>query len=321
MKKEIKRVCIVNNLYCLLIYLLLTDVENDKDSFYFFADDIPDQVLKNFPNSVRFKTPISRIKQILFLIKLRFLRHTKYTFLKTASIYGQDNLLITSPLVGSSKLSVLEDGLASYVVALHNRKLSFLKSIIGGPFMRQYCSGLSPYVERIFLTGLSPVPEVLKPKVEIISLNYLWDNSSVNKKNIIESKFNLNSVIINKFREIDSILLTQPLSEDNAFSEEEKIQLFRNIIGDKFIAIKPHPRERTDYKNHFVNTVVLEPYLPIELLSLIGIRFSQVYTVFSTAALALPGNPTIHFLGTGIHPALVKKWGDIKYVDGRIIKQ
>ena len=67
------------------------------------------------------------------------------------------------------------------------------------------------------------------------------------------------------------LLITQPHSEDDIMSEESKIKLYKKIYNefgdDKFLIIKPHPRERTDYRIYFDNAVVLDPVFPLEVLN------------------------------------------------------
>ena len=127
--------------------------------------------------------------------------------------------------------------------------------------------------------------------------------------------------IINTFKQSKSVLFTQPLSEDGAIDEETKISIYKDVINsDKSISIKPHPREKTDYKKLFPGNTILEHNIPIELLTLLGVKFEKSYTIFSTAVLSFPYSTEIHFLGTCVHPKLVEKFGDIRYENGHIIR-
>ena len=314
--RKINKVCIANNLYCLLIFLLLADEKVKSNSFFFFSDSIPETIVKNFENCIKISKPRSRFGQFFLVLRLRLLIRIKYPFLKTAEIYGQDNLLISSPIIGNRKLHLIEDGVATYTRLPRKRKYGWIKRIIGGQLMGQETQGYSNVVDKIYLTGLAPIPERLSGKVEMINLRNLWDKSSIQKQTTIYEIFNLSNCIINDFKKIKSVLLTQPLSEDNVIKEEEKIELYGKIIKGKSIAIKPHPREKTNYANYFPNIEVLPSALPIELLSLAGVEFLDIYTIFSTAAFAFPNNPHLHFLGTNIHPAILERFGDVRLVDG-----
>ena len=299
--------------------MLINRNNREEETFYFFDDDIPLEISNNFANHYHLYTPNSNIGKIFFVLKLRILRRLLFPFLYKSEIYGQDNLLITSPLIGKKKMFGLEDGLLNYTYKPILIKYAKIRKILGGALLAQNPYGYSDCVSKLYLTGISDIPEQIKSKVVLVELERMWNDCDVNQKTTILAKFNLTDSIIKEFQNIDSILLTQPLSEDKALSEEEKVKLYSGIIKNAKIAIKPHPRELTNYKKIFPNAIVLKPYLPIELITLIGVKFSDVYTVFSTAALGMPGNPRIHFFGTKVHPALVKKWGDVRFEDGRLI--
>ena len=303
-------VCIVNNLYCLLLYMLIKKKEAFDDTLFFFDDDIPKSIVNQFPDSVKF----------LFVLKLRFYKY-KYRCLKTAAIYGQDNLLITSPLIGKRKISILEDGMMNYTYQPVKIPYAVIRRMVGGPLFAQNPLGYSDSVDKEYLTGLSTIPDGIREKVQILNLQSMWAECTSYIKQRIISVFGINGDILDRFRVVDSILLTQPLSEDGAISEKEKIELYKDLIKDSVVAIKPHPREKTDYKRFFPKAVILPSALPFELLSLNGIIFKEVKTLFSTAALSVPGNPKISFAGTNVHPSLVKRWGNVSYKDGVLVRE
>lgn len=314
----INKVCIANNLYCLLFYLLLSDEKVREETFFFFDRNIPQRIVNELPNSKKYTPPTSAVGKILFLLKLRYIHRRKFPFLKTASIWGQDNLLITPPLLANRKMTVIEDGVSNYTRIPRQRSFKWIKKVLISPLMAQQTQGYSDSVDTLYLTGLAPVQEAVKHKVKFVNLNNLWENSSQRKKDIIMSVFGLSENNVRSFAEVDSILLTQPLSEDNVITEEEKIMLYRHIIGNKKVAIKPHPRERTNYKYFFPDVQILNNDVPIEILSLLDVKFSHVYTIFSTAALAFPYHTDVHFMGTQVHPALLRRFGDVRLIDGKL---
>ncbi len=313
-------VCIVNNLYCLLLYMLIKKVDAFKNTLYFFDDDIPQSIIEQFSGSIHFITPQSNIAKFFFILKLRFYKY-RYGDLRYAEIYGQDNLLITSPLIGGRKMAILEDGMMNYTYKPVKIPYSRVRRILGGPLWGQNPLGYSDSVSKIFLTGLSTIPDGIKNKVEIVNLKDLWDGCSVEIRKQILTVFGVNKSILDRFRPVKCILLTQPLSEDGVISEKEKIELYKQLINNEIVAIKPHPREKTNYKSFFPNIEILPSSLPFELLSLNDITFEKVKTLFSTAALSVPGNPEIHFMGTDVCPALVAKWGKITYREGRLVRE
>lgn len=314
------RVCIINNMYGLLQYLLISSLEELEDTFFFFDDDVPDVLVSNYKNWTKMYTPTSAVGKLRYLLELRYVVRKKYPFLKTAEIYGQDNLLLTPPLLANRQMTVVEDGVANYTLIPPKRNFRLIKRLVIGPLMSQSSLGYSTACKKLYLTGMAPIPEVLRPKVEIINLQELWNNSDQEKQTEIMRLFSLSPELLNVFKKTTAILLTQPLSEDGVITEEEKIQIYRQILEKGNILLKPHPRDRTDYRKLFPEVMIMPSFLPIELLSLAGVRFENIYTIFSSSALSFPGNPEIHFLGTRIHPALVKKYGDIRYIDGKVTK-
>ena len=179
--------------------------------------------------------------------------------------------------------------------------------------------GISEKIQKIILTGILPIPEIIKPKVELINLENRWKKLSKEKKEKILEIFNIN---LNEIKNLEKsknkiLLLTQPLSEDRIVSEEEKINMYKDILQKrniKEVYIKIHPRERTNYVKGFENIKVhiIKKDFPVEILFLLNINFSKVITLFSTAALNFKGKGEIEFIGTRNYPKLVEKFGIIE---------
>lgn len=104
---------------------------------------------------------------------------------------------------------------------------------------------------------------------------------------IIASIFNyqpLRNVISGK----KTLLLTQPLSEDNLISHTKKVKLYKHLVkkyGIGTIYIKVHPREREDYSKIFPEAIILgNPKIPFELYQLKEkLHFNRAVTAYSTA--------------------------------------
>ncbi|EKC62261.1 N-acetylneuraminic acid synthase-like protein, partial [human gut metagenome] len=50
------------------------------------------------------------------------------------------------------------------------------------------------------------------------------------------------------------IVLTQPFSKDCDISDEEQVEMYRNMIvpyGESNVIIKPHPRETLPYRHFY----------------------------------------------------------------------
>ena len=300
-----KKISIISNLKILLIFLLLNS-EKPEEIFWIFDDkiEIRNKTIKSFK--------VERNKGLFDLVK----KSIKYYFyfkilsikynLKNLIVYGCDHIIGAKFFLKRNKFILLEDGTQNYEKNTYKRSLK--NRLFSIPVF-----GVYKNVEKIYLTGLAPIPEEIKDKVEIINLKELWNKKSKVEKEEILSIFGFNNEIINNLKGKNKILYTQPLSEDGVISEEEKIELYRQIIknyDEKELIIKKHPREKTDYKTIFDKVEVLNQSFPAELFDLLDIKFKKAITIFSTAAL-LDKEIEIDFYGTEIHPKLVKKFGRI----------
>lgn len=312
---DFSNVCIVDSVYSLLIYLLLINEKECNKTFFFFITPIHLDVCKNFTNSKYIVWPKTKWKVFVYILYYKLIKKYKYPFLKKAIIYGLDNLQLSPVIVGNKNMRVIEDGLLNYIRKKH-RSHKWIKSIISGPLMKGDPYGYSDLVDKIYLTGLAPIPKELSKKVEIVDINQKWLKMTDSYRKQIMSYFNLDENVLKEYQSVDSILFTQPLYEDGTIEETEKIEIYKEIIGNRKIAIKPHPKETTDYTRFFPNAIVLRSSIPIELFSLIGVRFKHAYTLFSTVALTFNYQLDVHFVGTRVHPKILKRFGDIVLENG-----
>jgi len=90
--------------------------------------------------------------------------------------------------------------------------------------------------------------------------------------------FSLNGVqdlLINIDYSFTIILITQPLSEDGIMTEEQKIELYKNVLlkyPSYNVILKKHPREKTNYALHNLtssNIIYLPHNFPVELIDFI----------------------------------------------------
>lgn len=235
-------------------------------------------------------------------------------------LFGLDHIFLGSNVFYKEKIYLLEDGMMNYSFynspLLKNWKTKIKKSISN--FINLIFNlkvripyGISETVKKIYLTGLAPIPEEIKDKVEIINLKELWNKKSDDEKEEILNIFGFDKSIVNSIKNRKYILYTQPLSEDEVLLENEKIELYSKILKkyDKnCIVLKKHPREKTDYKKIFPDIEVMDQVFPAELLTLLDIHFEKAITIFSTAALT-DSKVKVDFYGTEIHPKLLKKFG------------
>ncbi|MGY0394104.1 glycosyltransferase family 52 [Fusobacterium sp. SYSU M8A802] len=246
-------------------------------------------------------------------------------------IYLQDHLSHSQYLFNNYNypMILLEDGTLNYDIKILEEELNKKEKLKINSFFRRVCIeknprkykrfGLSNKIKKIYLIGILLVPEIIKDKVEIIDIETKWNLLSIEKKKEILDIFDINlEKLENLKNEKEKILLiTQPLSEDNIISEEEKIDIYSNLLKErdiKKIYIKPYPREKTDYTKVLKNieVVIIEKEFPIEIFMLLNMELKKVMTLFSTAALNLKNKYDIEFIGTKDYETLYDKFGVIE---------
>lgn len=250
---------------------------------------------------------------------------------KINKVYLQDHIPYGQFFLNnfSNKMILLEDGTMNYnekiLLEEKNRKLKkikinhFIKKVIIEKRKKEYRKfGLSEKIQEIYLTGLLPIPDLIKNKVKIINISDEWEKLSKKDKEEILGVFKISSKSFEnlKVEKNKVLLLTQPLSEDKIITEKEKIDIYREILlkeNGKNIYIKAHPREKTNYKEVFkeFNINIIENSFPIEICLLLDIKFEKVITLFSTGALSFKGKSEVEFIGTEKYPKLYEKFGKI----------
>lgn len=323
----IKYIGIFDSPYCLLIYLL--NFTNQVDETYFFiSDGINPSITKNLPKNFHVMSNQKLKKKSYLLRKLselgavlalnRILGKAIKPYKKEiVQAFGQDHIPGGNYFVSHYPFTLLEDGLANYTEVKDWTNLSLFYRILYKVFGIRQTFGLDDNVKDIYLTGLAEIPSCIKDKVHLINLKNLWCNKSLSEKEKILNIFNFNLEKIEEMKDYQYLLLTQPLSEDCLMTEEEKVNLYKEIvqeIDEDLLLIKVHPREVTDYKKHFPKSYVLSEPFPAELLRFNEIQFKKVITLFSTAANDyLDSESELVFVGTECHQDLVNQFGIIRY--------
>ena len=154
--------------------------------------------------------------------------------------------------------------------------------------------GRNEYVKNIFLRGSGEIPEDIKKKVKIIDIKKIWNQLNLDSQSRILNIFGLDIEKLKLVETRDTILFTQPFSEDKIISENEKIELYRKIIekyNKNSLMIKVHPREKTEYDKIFKNVV----------------------TISSTAVSVFLKSSDIDFYGSEIHPKILNYFGNLDF--------
>ena len=176
--------------------------------------------------------------------------------------------------------------------------------------------GRNEYVKNIFLRGSGKIPEDIKNKVKIVDLKELWSQLDFSSQNKILDVFGLDVEKLKIIEAKNTILFTQPFSEDKVISEDEKVDLYKKIIKNydkRSLVIKPHPREKTEYNKIFEDIMILENSFPAELLLLSKFKFEKVVTISSTAVSVFFNKSEIDFYGSEVHPKILKYFGNLDF--------
>lgn len=306
------KIVICDSLYSILIYFLISSL--DEKTLFLLGKNLKKVNLKK----IKYKEIKYSSRNYLF----KYLSEKKYynKILQEnsiACIYGNDHIQGANYFLNKKiPFYLLEDGTISYEgpqeILKNQKKISFIKKKLFKLLKIKECYGLNDTVKKIYLTGLAPIPEEIAHKVEIINLKELWNKKTLEEQNEILDIFSFDLNIKEKIKGRDIILFTQPLSEDNVITEEEKLKIYSEIIKkypkDKLV-IKTHPREKTDYKDVFKEYLVLDNPFPFEILNLLDVKFNKAITLFSTAALGLGEGVEVDFYGTEVHVKILERFG------------
>lgn len=299
--------------YSLLLYFILTDYKIEE-SLFFFSQRL--NVLyrnKLRRNGIYLKTYRGNSRFIAIMVNVFYYCFVTFILCIKRAIklpsYGFDFLQFSTPIIkSSSSFYLIEDGLSNYVKpnlmlnSLENNRIKQLLFKIG---LYQPSYGISDEVKKIYLTSLRPIPSSIKDKVECINISQIWSSLRDSRRKEILSFF-LDKVNIPQ-SESQCLLITQCWSEYNIMTESQKIEIYKKII-DKLkrtkhydnIVLKTHPAETTDYSLYFDDVIVLNNPIPIQVLELLGYKFSTMVTINSTAIYSSECNHKIVLLDEDI---------------------
>lgn len=303
----INSIAIISNVRMLLIFLLINKI--NIDNVLFLVDESCSRYIRT-KRSIVLKKTNGRlsllVNSIIYNITFRYLSY-KLNINNNIIVYGADHITGAKFFLRKYNFILIEDGTLNYLPSSYIR--SFKNKILSIP-----AYGMYKNVSKIYLTKNENIPECIKHKVEIIDIQREWNKKTDDEKREILELLNVNNNNIEKLNDKPYILYTQPLSEDNILSENEKIELYRTILDNYDISklvIKPHPREKTDYSQIFKDAYIFKDNIPSEILPLLNIEFEKAITLFSTAVLQHKRESVVCY-GTRIHPKLYQHFGDIQ---------
>lgn len=302
--KKYKAIVYVTNLYSILQFMLLNEEKLDDVLFinhFKFAEksNLETWYLKK-EMGYRFLNPIC-----IYWICL---------WNRKASIFLSGENLYTNYFLRIYKnVSYLDEGTASYLrvnepyrQVVRSQK-SMIRNLLMGPLYPWF--GLADNAINVYLTGIFPIPSIIKDKVELINLKSLWIKKTVQQQKEILHIFNLDSFNLELIKKYNTLLITQPFSEmsNGRISEKEKIDIYRKLLSEykeEKVLIKTHPGERTDYAIYFPNACVLNIPCPLELFMLVNCHINRAITVYSTAIFHLDNQIEKIIAGYNVSPVL-----------------
>ncbi|WP_059367401.1 glycosyltransferase family 52 [Rodentibacter caecimuris] len=302
-----KNIVIISNLRMIFIYFLLNRYH--EGNIFIMGDDVSDL---NIEVMVRTKKGKGNIALFFSLLKNYFtfkkILWKNKLDLSKFNVYGADHILGSSFFLKRCPFYLIEDGTENY--QLKNYKRSLKNRLFSLPKFGMYKN-----VKKIYLTKNDNIPDCIKEKVEIIDIHQLWKEKTKVEQDEILFLLDVNVNKIKNLKSKNTVLFTQPLSEDNVLTEQEKIDIYSSIIENydkEKLVVKTHPREKTNYQGYFPDVEVFNENYPSEILDVLGVKFEKAVTLFSTAVYVYP-KENVDFYGTKIHPKLEKRFGEITY--------
>lgn len=308
-----KKVVYIGGMRALVIYLLL-NIKFLDESVFFLVNDFKVNLDKKYVLKEEGNKYIARYKNYKLLKNYTFSEEKK-------EFWIQDHLKYSPFFLGNFKeLFLLEDGMENYTdfkeKSSKKIKYSLKNKLLGGTFkIEKYKYGTSKKIKKIYLTGLDKIPEEIRNKVEIVNLKKIWNNLNDFEKNKLLDIFFIKKENLKILKNKKIILITQPISEDSDLTEDEKISIYKEIIKEykeNEILIKPHPREKTDYKKYFPDANILEKNIPMEMISFLIEDLEEVITLFSSAVFEFKNISQVKFLGTKFDKKLSNIFGEIE---------
>ncbi|WP_272535715.1 MULTISPECIES: glycosyltransferase family 52 [Providencia] len=252
------------------------------------------------------------LKFILFKYRIKIsLNHflKKFTNNNTSINVFVDQSVISQYFIHKNlKLNLYEHGNGNYLVGAYPN-FPILKKILG--VTPGY--GRSNMIENIYLQYPDKAPHDIKDKTKKLDLKNLFNSLTLKQQQEIYNIFDIPEILSS---DNNLIILTQPFSEDGFMSESKKIKIYHDIIiknSNKKIYIKPHPRDRTDYKKLFKKDIIVFPSsFPIEILNFKNIEFNTAITICSGSIYNFHYPINVEIIGTEDLPELIKPLGKIK---------
>lgn len=321
-----KNTCIVDTVYALLLYILMTKDEDIVRTTYFLGGALPKSAEKVLPYVIRLSTKYEDYCTLSHLLKFR-LRALKYRLLYVmgTEIFAQDHLHFSSQLLGRQSYTMIEDSpgfcwepnydtMYPYNVPAKNLRNRIGRIVKYGPVKYRTWGRNTQCIDRWVTMENSLHSKHLQGVkcTKIPTVEELWENASDYKRNLICRIYDVKPSWKEELKKYNTIIFTDPISVEAGLSDEEVISLYMPMIekyGAEHIVIKPHPRDTVDWEKYIPQAKILKTKTPMQILSLMGIDFKRAITIQSSAVSSMSKNTEIVFLGTDFDPKLKARFG------------
>jgi hypothetical protein len=324
------RVCIVDTIYTLFVYLLYSSEDELKHTYYFFTNGVAKSIRDKFASHYFFDVTKKINKNIFWrIINLYIIGYFRWPFLRTAEIFGHDQTPLSTFIIRKRNYTYIEEAPKRLSVYLGEKLYSdlgefwsnnsfhatirkFLYHFISGVYMRPVANNTQ--CKAVILTEDDEVPYIAEKAKHVIPLSIAWKNSSEEKKQYILDIYEVSKDTINALQDKTYIFLAQQFN--TVISDTETINIYKEILkkyDPACMVIKSHPRDTIDYKKYFPGIFVFDKPIPMQLLLLIGgLNFKKAITIFSSAVNMFPDSVEKEWIGSAIHPLLYERYPNLE---------
>jgi len=225
-------------------------------------------------------------------------------FYKEVNIYNDATNLGYYLRANRIYYNLLEDAKDSYKVLKNYMKINYRKKLKYNffSFETYFYHGKSKFSKFVEVNDSNGLQIPMK-KVLVENKKQMFEKLTNEQKMIIYQIFIPNDDVPIDCNYQSVLILTQPLFQDNLVkSKEIHKQIYKDILlnycKNSKVFIKPHPRDDFDYFNNFLNVVVIDKDIPIEILNFNQkVKFKTAITVSSSSIYGIEFISQLIYLG------------------------
>lgn len=321
----LKNICVVDTPYALLQYLLMQPMEEIERTKFITSSILSQNITNKLPNNCLRYYGFDIRNNWRKLLNIRIRRIYEYPSIAWSKVYAQDHLRISAQVIGRHQYTLIADGpdyLNNYLLrsspVFEEIKAVSIKDYIknflafsGTIFNHEY--GYNNQCVNRWVVSANDAQLLAHNNIRhtYVDMEKLWKHASIAQREFIADIFELSPDIVNKGKNADVIILTQPLREDCGLTDEEYLEIYSSeITNNSNVVIKPHPRDNFDFENYFPNVPIIRTDAPMQLLNYMGIKPKVAVTVCSTSISAMPSDVNKIMLGTKINKKIYDIYGD-----------